>query len=712
MQLRLLSLFSGIGAFEKALALNGMDYELVNYCEIDKYAAKAYSVIHNVSEDLNLKDVTKVDTSKLKDIDLLTYGFPCVPKGYLVQTANGLKPIEDVTTDDRVLTHKNQYKKVLKTMSRISDHIYTINGVGCKIQLTDEHPLYIYRNGEFVWVQTKDLNSATDRIVYNINTRSIRKDISNDALWLLGRYFADGYKENHAPFRPIFCIGKTKTSEFEERVKDFKHNKIHGERSCVEYRVTDERITSLIDELKTGATNKEIPTWVIDLPLEQLSAFYAGYFSGDGHARKDRNTMMMSTVSKKLCFGLMQIIIKLFNKVPTLSIRVDNRKESYNDVYNLQFSPNAKNQIVIDDHICVDIKSVTRDQRDIEVFNIEVADDNSYTVNNVIVHNCQDISQAGKQKGFVDDDGNVTRSGLFFEALRIIKDIKPKYAIAENVKALTSKKFTAEFQTVLTSLNNVGYNNYYKVLNAKDYGVPQNRERVFIVSIRKDVDDGFFSFPKPQPLNICLKDVLEENENVDEKFYLSQDKIKSLKASSFMQETKCSIENEIKIVGHTKSGGERSAILSTTGICNCLSATDYKQPKQIVEDAKVMQVGNLINDADKNFKNPQCGRVYDSDGLSPCLSTMQGGGQEPKILNCNLNDTGCNNKGLTAINDFKVRKLTPLECWRLMGFDDDNFYKARNAGISNSQLYKQAGNSIVVNVLQAIFRQFNFEKVA
>lgn len=133
--------------------------------------------------------------------------------------------------------------------------------------------------------------------------------------------------------------------------------------------------------------------------------------------------------------------------------------------------------------------------------------------------------------------------------------------------------------------------------------MPQNRERVFIVSIRKDVDNGSFCFPKPQPLNICLKDVLEDN--VDEKFYLSQDRIKSIKASSFVQEKNriqdrggmqysssqrlqrsevCNCEKKIEIVGHTKSGGERSAILSTTGICSCLSATDYKQPKQVIED--------------------------------------------------------------------------------------------------------------------------------
>ena len=100
---------------------------------------------------------------------------------------------------------------------------------------------------------------------------------------------------------------------------------------------------------------------------------------------------------------------------------------------------------------------------------------------------CQDISNAGKQKGFVNDDGNLTRSGLFFEALRIIEQTKPKIAIAENVKALTGKKFTAEFKIVLDSLNDAGYKNYWAVLNAKDYGIPQNRERVFIVSINQSI---------------------------------------------------------------------------------------------------------------------------------------------------------------------------------------------------------------------------------
>lgn len=148
---------------------------------------------------------------------------------------------------------------------------------------------------------------------------------------------------------------------------------------------------------------------------------------------------------------------------------------------------------------------------------------------------CQDISLAGKQKGFTDEDGNTTRSGLFFEALRIIEDYRPKYAIAENVKNLTSKKFSKEFSIVLESLEQAGYKNYWKVLNAKNYGIPQNRERVFIVSIRKDLNQDF-TFPEEIPLTLRLKDLLEDT--VDSKYYLSQVTIESYIKHRERQEAK------------------------------------------------------------------------------------------------------------------------------------------------------------------------------
>ena len=846
--MKVLSLFSGIGAFEKALKNIGKDFELVNYCEIDKYASNAYSQIHHVSEDLNLWDVTKIDTSKLQGIDLVTYGFPCVPRGYKIKTDNGYKNIEDIKVNDLVLTHTNTYQHVLKTMNRLSDHINHIKCVGCEdLQLTDEHPLYVLRNNEFCWIKAKDLNKL-DYITYNINTNSIKTDIPDNALWLLGRYIADGYKEKNTPNRPVFAIGKAKVEEFEQHLKDYSYTVFHADRSAIEYRITDDYLCELIKNLPTGSINKQIPQWVIDLPKEQLEIFYRGYFSGDGHSRKDRDLEMFCTVSKELYLALQEIIIKLYNVVPTVSIRHDNRKDTFNDTYNAQYSFNPKNQKVINDRICVPIKEVTRETKEIEVFNFEVEKDNSYTVNNVIVHNCQDISIAGKQRGFTDEDGQQTRSGLFFEALRIITDLQPQYAIAENVKALTSNAFNDEFETVIKSLADAGYNNYYSVLNAKDYGIPQNRERIFIVSIRKDLDTHEFTFPDKLPLTKTLKDLLEPK--VDEKYYINNERAKNLieqiKSRYIITESTpvdgtileprakevcnciaarydAGIQNQksigcmvvepnkdpivigsmqehtaikndgvcpclttamgtsggntpmvveddarIKYIGSYGSG-ERRKVYDPDGISPCLNASDYKGATNII------QVGNLMPEA--KFKNTQRGRVYDPEGLAPTLNTVSGGSLEPKIIEvpCAIasrgrnpdnpsdrttgspteqrlepNTTNCANTLTTVQKDnyilepkviddtvgfydepriydetvptlraeryglkvtecnpeLRIRKLTPKECFRLMGFSDEDFDSIH--GISNAQLYKMAGNSIVVNVLEEIFKSLFF----
>ena len=270
---------------------------------------------------------------------------------------------------------------------------------------------------------------------------------------------------------------------------------------------------------------------------------------------------------------------------------------------------------------------------------------------------CQDISLAGKQKGLFNEDGSQTRSGLFFEALRIIEETKPKVAIAENVKNLVGKKFKEQFGIVLDSLDKAGYNNRWCILNAKDFGIPQNRERVFIISIRKDIDTGMFQFPEGFPLELRLKDMLEDE--VDEKFYISDKQIKNINITDRFF--------EIHRVGNTISGGERSEILGTDGICSCLTATDYKQPKQILDpiliggmqkhqsiktdgicttltssmgtgggyvpmitEPIVKQIGNCC--PTKTRENPNQGRIYDKDGLSPSLNCMEGGNRQPFVV--------------------------------------------------------------------------------
>ena len=210
---------------------------------------------------------------------------------------------------------------------------------------------------------------------------------------------------------------------------------------------------------------------------------------------------------------------------------------------------------------------------------------------------CQDISLAGKQKGMFNEDGTLTRSGLFFKALDVIEYVKPKIAIAENVKALTSKKFTEQFKTVLDSLEKAGYHNYWKVLNAKDYGIPQNRERVFIVSIRKDIDHNTFEFPKPYSLEKRLEDFLETH--VDEKYFLS-DEIQS----RFILNDETFTNN---VIGTTKPDfrtiGQRDNVYNVNGVMGSLVATDYKQPKQILIREKTKKGYAEAQDGDGVYIN-------------------------------------------------------------------------------------------------------------
>lgn len=271
---------------------------------------------------------------------------------------------------------------------------------------------------------------------------------------------------------------------------------------------------------------------------------------------------------------------------------------------------------------------------------------------------CQDISLSGLQAGA--DQGTGTRSSLMYESIRIINKLKPKYVVWENVKNLLSKKHKHNFDNYINKLDKLGYNSYYQVLNAKDYGIPQNRERVYTISIRKDIDNGNFKFPEKEELKLRLKDILENK--VEKKYYLNDKQLLAIKNSTYMSAQRRIQEKNWR---------------------DTLCARDFKDPKCV-------RIGGIF---DTEKSKHQAGSIYDKEGLAPTIDTMQGGYRQPMI------EEHENTKEIET-----VRKLIPLECWRLMGFDDEDFYKAQNAGISNSQLYKQAGNSIVVKVLEKIFK--------
>ena len=259
---------------------------------------------------------------------------------------------------------------------------------------------------------------------------------------------------------------------------------------------------------------------------------------------------------------------------------------------------------------------------------------------------CQDFSAVGKQAG--GDIGSETRSSLMWNTVEIIRHKKPKYVIWENVKNVLSKTHRHNFEKYIKELNELGYTSYHNILNASDYGIPQHRQRLFVISILNDTHG--FEFPTPLKLTTKLKDLLEDD--VDEKYNLKRTKDFFIKNSLDME----SKGNGFRFAPHIKQNANISCCITT-------------------------RAGGRMDD---NF-------ILDipSDKLKYEFSLSSG------------NKEFLDQKW---IENLKIRKLTPKECWRLMGFDDCDIDKCIAANISNTQLYKQAGNSIVVNVLEAIFK--------
>lgn len=369
-----------------------------------------------------------------------------------------------------------------------------------------------------------------------------------------------------------------------------------------------------------------------------------------------------------------------------------------------------------------------------------------------------------------------TTSGLLQEVQRLLSvayknNELPKYLLLENVKNLVGKKFKPQFDAWIRWLDSIGYNTYYQVLNSKNFGIPQNRERIFALSIRKDVDNGNFKFPEQIPLTTRLKDILEKT--VDEKYYLSGDKVESILANFIARQNEASginlkdqattfdgltdvahtlMARDYKGFGNQSMTGVIEPIIvasrgrnpenpsdRTTGspteqrleanmngttntittvakdnyvmepvvceqrcdeglsffkddVVGTLRTIDVCGDKRVIEpeDINPVRIGNIYGE---QFGTGYAGNVWDQDSVSPTIMTAQGGNRQPLVVD--------NVK-------WRIRKLTPKECWRLMGFSDKDCDRASKY-VSDSALYKQAGNSIVTSCLVAIFYSLLFK---
>jgi DNA (cytosine-5)-methyltransferase 1 len=338
---------------------------------------------------------------------------------------------------------------------------------------------------------------------------------------------------------------------------------------------------------------------------------------------------------------------------------------------------------------------------------------------------CTDISVAGRMEGITKGQ---TRSGLLYECEKIIEAKRPKYLLMENVKNLVGKQFINQFKEWCEYLESLGYTNYhnnYKCLNAKDFGIAQNRKRIFMISILGEHKP--YEFPKGFKLEKRLKDFLDTD--IEDKYYLSDEIQKRFKQTK-------KDDGKSNIIGTTapefRTIGQRDLVYGNESCADgTLVATDYKQPKQIIDYAD--RIGGCF---DTDESKHQAGSVWSKNGLSPTLDTMQGGYRQPLVTEeINIEKVGhldckgwheietrvhstnglaptveTRNRAKYFESNFKIRKLTPRECLRLMGVSDRDITKMQSVGLSDSSLYKLAGNSIVKQVLDALHRNMFLEK--
>ena len=872
-------------------------WELVNFCEFDKYAAKSYCAIHNVDESLNLGDITKVDETDLDDFNMICGGSPCFVEGTLVLTELGYKPIEEIEIGDVVLTHNNVWKKVVHTMTNEANKLYRIKCIPSEdIHCTANHPFYVRKRNnlqdsktgkrwrEFdkpLWVEAKDLAreyyvgtainnkseiphwngivksvNATDK-TYIENTLS-EKFQTKEFWYIIGRFIGDGWVKNNRGI--IICANDSELHQITPYLEKLNWNYcISKERTINKIHIAFKEIGEYCLRFGKGAANKHLTDDILNLPVDLLKSFIEGFISADG--TQDNNGLYrITSVSRSMIYELGQCIAKVYHrpfsiyftqraKTTVIEGRTVNQKDTYSIHYKL--TTNTQDKAFYEDgYVWSPINDVLQEEYEGLVYNLEVEDDNSYVVQNVIVHNCQDFSVAGKQKGSVwtckgcgheynpltvhwserdkcpnckSENIEKTRSSLLVEYLRVVRANKPNFGIYENVKNIVGKQFKdTTFKLFTDELEEYGYNVYWKVLNAKNYGIPQNRERVYLIFIKKDLDNGKFKFPEPFDNGLRLKDLLEDE--VDEKFYISDEKTKKFIKNLNTNGSDNVDMDSPKFIGNvnredfgtgyaggvwddshisptltTMQGGGRQPHV-ITGIdksynnpklietANCItSREDRGISNRKSEGTAVLKIGNINPSG-----NGMNGSVYSEDGLSPTLTTNKGEGNKVAIkqatkqgyIECEvggvadlsypdsktrrgrvqdngntcptitatetgicriepkerffkqaidtLNENDCEpgdtinafNKHVdksgysptlttrpegfkTAIlpvtDNIRIRKLTPKETFRLMGFSDKDFDAAQNAGISNSQLYKQAGNSIVVDVLYYIY---------
>lgn len=685
--MKYLDLFAGIGGF--SLGLTKAGHESVGFCEVDTHAVKSYKAIHKPTEDeVFYPDVTAITASQAEElkgkVDIITAGFPCFSSGTLITTKDGLKRIEEIQKGDLVLTHKNRFKPVVVPMTKHKKGIYHLKVQGSPLtKVTEEHPYYVRKMSKVwdteqedytmigskpKWVKAKNLQPDEHYVGFAQNMESKnRLNLTSDDAYLLGMFLAEPNQKANMLLHIISKFGKD------------NHN-------------------------------PELLAAVLDLPNDLLYQVIDGFLNSKNTLNFDNGLHTVTSKNREFIYTFGQAIQKLYKTAYTIEIADDG-------TYSISFSKlldKNKAPVYLDGMVWYPVLSLEYDDTfENTVYNFEVADDNSYVANNIAVHNCQSFSVGGKQLGMLDD-----RGVLFKEVVRLTDIIKPKYFILENVIGLLSNistmdkesgiyelaasvklfeqsglskltlkshdifiqnlSFYAEnyvgesevidafiakpfvqsklkkgvgnfsvrtFNVIIHEFSKIGYDIEWRVFNSTDFGVAQNRKRVYIVGYRRGVSS-----------RKILHTIGETEEITDFR----------------RKETVSKWENE-----HIDVIPVSNPVFTTRNA----NGRIFKEPfENMFTITKTGTHGYLLVSKDP-FEHGVQGEY--SDKLHKMFDLSEYNQSE----------------GLY----YTIRKYTPLEAWRTMGYEDEHYLSASEV-TSEAELYKQAGNSITPQIVYNIGR--------
>ena len=546
-RLDMIDLFAGTGAFTHAFgSTNKVRVVFAN--DMVEASKKSYDLNFH---PLTLKDLNTIKAEEIPHHNILTGGFPCFVSGTKVLTDSGYKCIEDVLLNDKLLTHTGKFQNILNLQRK--EGANSIQSIQIMyhphaIKSTSEHPFYVrerirkwdnamrlytYSFGNPEWIEAKDITENHYSGI-PVNAESTIPTINGvvldnpDEWFMMGYFLGDGWieesKYSDAPSKNTIHFAINKDDNYiAERIQKVIPitNKNCKSETCETFGCSNEKWHNILNLFGKYSHGKKIPEWVHSAPVELIKEFMDGYNIAGGSIHK--TTFHYTTVSENIAFSIQRLYLKLGvfcsidytvdPKTCVIEGRTVNQKNTYqmkvtmdSEKQNTSFIENSYAWFKVKSNIVTPVVPQT-------VYNFEVEYDNSYCVENTIVHNCQPFSIAGKQAGFED-----TRSNVFWKLLEIIDHHTPDFVILENVKNLVTHDNGNTFDVIKTQLTTRGYHIRYKVLNTADItDIPQHRERIYLVCIKsKELYDKFsLDFPKVPRKRIT--DMLEEN--IPDKYY-------------------------------------------------------------------------------------------------------------------------------------------------------------------------------------------------